>query len=357
MVATVRPETLEAGDIFFLYRPRVDTPEVHDRADVQRHYVVLAAKWPARIYRMLVVGRKKLPTLTIGQDPERRNWALTVRVSRNPDDIHRELAALEYDTKTRGRRFVPAAKPVGEGRYQLLRHRGHTELAYALELPKVPGPAQRELEIHEAGSFILAVRNPAIHTPGAPAAPERPAYPDHLRDKFGKRRWIDAEPALLDYENSEVLLIAAHADHVEEELGVHIDTEDEQVATAEVIHDLHLSSARERVTPLVTGEFPDHEESREQADEVHRLAPGEGPTRAGQIGGRAAMREAPSAAAMTRLLAGVELPKRRAELVEHAQQYAFRVDNPDEAIEVLRSLPDRLYANMAEIMSALGEVR
>jgi hypothetical protein len=191
------------------------------------------------------------------------------------------LAALEYETRTRGTRFVPAAKPVGEGRYKLLRHRGHTELAYVLELPKVPGPAQDELVILPEASFIVAVKNPEISTPGAPAARVPPAYPEHLRARFGGRRWIDAEPELLDHVNAELLLIAARTRDVETALGIDLEAEDEELATSEVLRELHVSSRPDRVTPLVTGEFPEEEESRDEADEVQRPGGDGAPVRAG----------------------------------------------------------------------------
>src|SRR5215510_5665217 len=166
MVTKARPiEKLEEGDIFFFYRPRIAVHEVHGRTDVQRFYMVLAAHWPLRIYRLFVVGRKKLPHLVEGQHPERRNWALAVFVSEDPEDVRRELSAYHYETTTRGRRFAAAAKPLGEGRYQLVRHRDHTEVAYALELPKHVGPAQHEFEIKDEASYIVAVKNPDISTP------------------------------------------------------------------------------------------------------------------------------------------------------------------------------------------------
>jgi hypothetical protein len=256
-------EKLEEGDIFLFYRPRIAAHEVHGWSDVQRFYMVLAAKWPLRIYRLFVIGRKKLPQLVKGrQHPDRRNWAVVVLVSDDPGDIRSELAVYEYETRTRGRRFVPAAKPLGEGRYQLVRHRDHTELVYALELPRPVGPAQREFEIRQEAGYIIAVKNPEISTPGTPSTKYPPAYPERLRRKFGRHRWIDVEPDLLDHENAQLLLLAAHSEEVEDELGVHIDTEDEELSTAEVCRELRVSCERNKVTPLLQGTFPEHEEEK-----------------------------------------------------------------------------------------------
>ena len=48
---------LEEGDLFFFYRARVGAEEVRGREDVQRLYMVLAAKRPKKIYRLFVIGR------------------------------------------------------------------------------------------------------------------------------------------------------------------------------------------------------------------------------------------------------------------------------------------------------------
>ena len=42
---------------------------------------------------------------------------------------------------------MAAASAAGEGKYSIVQHDNHTELAYILELPEVPGPTQREFEM------------------------------------------------------------------------------------------------------------------------------------------------------------------------------------------------------------------
>src|SRR5688500_16978926 len=78
-VATV----LERGDVFCLYRPRVETVEVGGRKDVQRFFMVLAADRDGRtLYRLFAIGRKQLPEIRPGEShPEERNWALCVRTT------------------------------------------------------------------------------------------------------------------------------------------------------------------------------------------------------------------------------------------------------------------------------------
>ena len=353
MIAKKDVQILEQGDVFFFYRPRAGAEEVRGREDVQRFYMVLAPERPKKVYRLFVVGRKKLPEPSEGaQHPGRRGWALNVLTTEDPQDLLRELAAVEYPTETRGERFVPAATPVGEGKYLLFKHKDHTELAYALELPKEPGPAQKEFDLQKEASYVVAVKNPDIAAPGFSSPKEPPAYPERLKRTFGKHRWINIEdPALLDYKNTQILLLGAHAPDVEEELGIHIDTEDQTLATAEVCRELRLRCDRERVKPLLTGEFP--EKAEERAKEVRRLSPEESPSK----GGKAAARHAPSAAAIAKLLGGIDLPKSWSAIVAYARQHADRIDNPEEAIELLRHLPDRRYETMADVEAGLHEAR
>lgn len=387
-MAATRIRTLEEGNIYFFYRPRVEQEEVRGRRDVQRFYMVLAPQRPKRVFRLFVLGRKKLPAVLHGvRHPERRNWALNVATSRDPADIRRALAAEEYSTETRGERFVGAAKPVGEGRYRLLQHEDHTEIAYALELPEEPGPAQEEFEVLKEASYIVSVKNPGVSTPGAPSAEAEPAYPDRLRERFGNLRWLDADdPELLDYENTQILMIGAHAgEEVEEELGIRLEPEKERLASADVFKELKVPLDRKLVTPLISGEFPAREEAPPEAStesttkaskgespdasmaaeeteapkarEVRRLSPEESPSARGKAGGRAAAARAPSAAALTKLLGGIDFPKSRAAIVAHAGKNRDRIENPDEALEVLGQLPDRTYESMADVASGLGEVR
>lgn len=363
----VATETIEEGDIFFFYRPRVEAEKVRGREDVQRFYMALAPKRPRR-YRLFLIGRKKLPEVIPGRShPERRNWAINVLTSERPDDLRRELLAVEYPTETRGERTVQAAKPVAEGRYKLVRHKDHTELAYALELPEEPGPAQEEFEIKAEGSFIVSIKNPAVAAPGLPAPSKPPEYTRELKERFGSRRWINVDdPTLLDYENTQLLLLGAHAEDVEEELGITIDQEHETLRSAEVCRELKLSCEREPVRPLVSGEFPAREKPAagaagrtkgQRTQEVRRLSPEESPTSRSKAGGRAANTRAPSASAVMKLLGGIDFPSSQSELFAYARLHRDRLEEPREALQVIGELPDREYRGMVDVAKALGEIR
>lgn len=149
---------IESGDIFFFYRPKIDTEEVHDIDDVQRFYMITCKdinvddenKNRNKNYRLFMLGSKKMPEIV------ERNWALNILTSSNLDKIHNELLIpAEYTTKTRGKRRLSPAQPAGEGKYSITRHDGHTELAYILEIPEIPGKTQLEFEIKRQAILYL----------------------------------------------------------------------------------------------------------------------------------------------------------------------------------------------------------
>jgi hypothetical protein len=245
-------DILERGNIYFLYRPRVGEEAPEGKEDLQRFFVVLQADAPRR-FRALVVGRKRLP------DPARheRHWAFVDRVGQRAEDIEDALEAETYETKTRGERELPAARPAGEGRYVIARHEDHTHLAYELELPHRPGNVQHELEIEPAASYVITVKNPEAGTPpGAGLRPrEKAAFPRELQNRFRGRRFADVDPPdFLDHEGAEIRLVGAHT-HPEEEMGLRIDAERETAATAEIFRELKVEREQHPFEPLLRGEW------------------------------------------------------------------------------------------------------
>jgi hypothetical protein len=247
---------LERGDIFFFYRPRVQ-PADHESQpkgldDIARSYIVLHPKGK-QLYRLLVLGRKRLPDVS----KHEKEWAFVDKVSRRPGEIEQDLQREEYATRTRGERVRPAARPAGEGVYALVRHDDHTHIAYALELPEKPGPVQKALQIKREASYVVSVKNPeAPSPPEAGLAPEKAAkYPRELEQKFHGRRFLPADPPeLLDYPGAQLLLIGASAE-VRGELGLDLDPERETERTAEIFRDLHLSKSQFTVDPLFKGKW------------------------------------------------------------------------------------------------------
>jgi hypothetical protein len=231
-------EVLERGDIFFFYRPRVRVEEVRDLSDVQRFLVVLRPDGAGR-YRRLIVGRKRLPD----PDAREREWAFVAQVADEPEAIREEVE--------------PDARPVGEGRYAIVDHEGHTHLAYALELPREIGDAQRQLNIRPEASYIVAVRNPEAPTaPGVGLQGSRRAeFPPELEERFRGRRFAPLHPpAFLDHEGAEIVLIGA-ATEASSELGIDLDTEAERLEDADIFHALHLAPDELPVEPLRSGKL------------------------------------------------------------------------------------------------------
>lgn len=247
-------ETLEKGNIYFLYRPRVEHEHPKGLEDVQRFYCVLSPHGEHR-YRLILIGHQQLP------DPaasgRARFWAFVSMVRDDPKQIADELGEYEYETKTRGHRHQPAARPAGEGIYQLVRHGDHTHLVYALELPDEPGKVQHDLGIHEQASYIITVKNPTKPSPAKAGLPKHDElkFPQTLQKKFADRRFVSVDtPEFLDHEGAELVLIAA-AEDVTAELGIELNPKHESRTRAKVLSDLRLRKSEHPIEPLVEGEW------------------------------------------------------------------------------------------------------
>jgi len=355
-----KSKTVEQGDIFFFYRPKVGTEEVSNIGDIQRFYMVTVPETKDRKYRLFVLGRKQLPEIIGGKSTsEERNWALNTLTTNNPDDIRKELIAVEYETETRGKRRMAAATPAGEGKYSIVKHDNHTELAYVLELPEIPGPTQKEFEINKEASYIVSVKNPDIQIPGFKAFEKRkPQYPERIKKEFGDRRWINVEdPELLNYENTQMLLIGARKKAVQEELGIDLNEEKETANTADLFRELKIRKDQVPLKSLLKGEFPGKEEHQPMAAEVKQLSREEAPGKGGKVGGKAAATRAPSAAAIAKILSGADFPKKKNDLIKYAETNKSKVEAAEEVIQVIKDLPDKTYNNMADVEKAVAEVR
>jgi hypothetical protein len=243
---------VEPGEILFFYRPRVGVDEVHSLDEVQRFFFVLEPERVQR-YRRLIVGRKRLP------DPRRheRTWAFVAEVADCPEALHDELVRKAYETRTRGVRIQPEARAVGEGRYAIVEHNGHSHLAYVLVLPPTPGEAQETFGIRREASYITAVRNPTSETPPGTGLPtrERPAFPSELMERFGGRRFVTLDdPRFLDHEGAEIILIG---DAVEgaDDLGIDIELQQFEFDPTEILRKLRLPPGQVRTDPLERGDL------------------------------------------------------------------------------------------------------
>ncbi|MDW0165808.1 MAG: DUF2795 domain-containing protein [Nitrososphaeraceae archaeon] len=353
-----KEKVIEHGDIFFFYRPKVGTEEVNNIEDVQRFYMVTSPD-NSNIHRVFLIGQKQLPQIIEGRpDSEERNWALNIVTSSHPDEIRKEFLPVEYKTQTRGTRRIGTALPAGEGKYSIVEHEGHSELAYILELPEIPGITQREFQIKKEASYIVSIKNPDIQAPGYNAfLKKKPVYPNSFKEKFGDRRWINVDDAsLLNYKNTQLLLIGARRKDVEEELGIEIDEEKESVRSAELFNDLKIRKEQVSLKPLLKGEFPRKNEVP-FAQEIKTLSNDESPGRGGKIGGKVAASLSVSAASIAKVLSGIKFPKNKDELIHYAEQHKDRIRKPVVVIETLKALDDTNFGNMADVQKAVGNIR
>ncbi|UFS72173.1 hypothetical protein LPW11_08260 [Geomonas sp. RF6] len=244
---------LERGNIYFLYRPKVEQKHPKGERDIERFFMVMSPEGK-KLYREIIIGRKALPKVHNGGD---RNWGFVKMVVRDPHDLVEEFKEARYETKTRGTREVGAARPAGEGVYAIVRHDDHTHLVYSLELPEKPREVQRELGIEDEASYILSIKNPEKPAPQQAGlrGDQKATYPYKLREGFQDRRFIDADPPdFLDYEGTEIMLIGA-AEDPSEELGIELDPEKETLSSADIFKDLKLSRKEHPVKPLLEGKW------------------------------------------------------------------------------------------------------
>jgi hypothetical protein len=246
-------ETVEEGDIFFLYRPKVNEDEPSDADDMQRFFVVLRPRG-GKTVRLMVAGRKHLPDVS-GHE---RVWGYVDLVAAEGQEIEKALREETYDTKTRGEQTAPAARPAGEGVYAIVLEDGRMHLAYALELPERPGKVQRAFNIAPKAAFALSVKNPEKGQPkNAGLSEDRKAdYPDRLQAVFRDRRFATEDVRLLDHEGAEFLLVGARRDP-QTAYGVSLAAEDEagDPDRADIFTKLRMAKSRHPVEPLLSGVF------------------------------------------------------------------------------------------------------
>src|SRR4030095_895912 len=197
---------LEQGDIFFFYRPKVRSEKVESIDDVRRFFLVLAPESSGKknLYRLLIIGKKSLPEIreTEARSSE-RYWARVGGIFNDPTLLTKELLSKEF-------REGDMARPAGEGKYAIVDHNKHTELAYVLELPKETGEAQKELGIEKEASYIITVINPKIpkREDYLPTTEEAPKYSESVLNDFSNdENFVPLSRNLkfIDYQNAQVI--------------------------------------------------------------------------------------------------------------------------------------------------------
>jgi hypothetical protein len=114
-------EILEQGDIYFFYRPKKAAEEVKGIEDVRRFFMVTAPEQnssnnKSRLYRLFVIGKKSLPGVRKTEArASKRYWARVGGIFKDANELTRELLSDEF-------RRGDAARPVGEGKYAIVKH-------------------------------------------------------------------------------------------------------------------------------------------------------------------------------------------------------------------------------------------
>jgi hypothetical protein len=259
-------EILEQGDIYFFYRPK-KTAEVKGIEDVRRFFMVTAPEKEnsnnnSQLFRLFVIGKKSLPEVrkTEARVSE-RYWARVGGIFKDANELTKELSSDEF-------RRGDAARPVGEGKYAIVKHhQNHTELAYILEMPKEPGEAQKELGIEKEASYIISVINPRKPAASSvadggkyPSTEEIPMYPEELLEEFGDDDTfvpLSRDTRFIDYQNAQILLTAAREgrDVIKRDIGIEIVEEDETQQSADIFNKLKVRKDQVPIRPLTEGKL------------------------------------------------------------------------------------------------------
>ncbi|KAL8735623.1 MAG: hypothetical protein Q9166_000792 [cf. Caloplaca sp. 2 TL-2023] len=224
---------LEKGLIYFFFRGRVGINEPSDVNDVARSYIILrplphGAKLgdgpvgDAGKNRMLALPKKVLPV-----SPKDRFMTFVEKTNTTIEDIKNSLSASDYMTKTAGSRHTPAAAPIGEGVYAITSTGRETHLAYILTIPSEIDEVQNGVGLRQRGSFVTSAKNPETSAPPGVSLPKGAEYPKEILDEFRGRGWMPLEPKLLDYENTQFLIIGHNDDALEKATVPQADDEKE----------------------------------------------------------------------------------------------------------------------------------
>ena len=221
--ATVEPKAreddvpssiLEKGIVYFFFRARVNITDPQDVTDIARSYIVLRplphgaalSDGPipeANNSRLIALPKKVLPLS--GKD---RFMAFVekskVSFTQLKDDF---MSASDYATKTQGTSHTPPVTPVAEGVYAITTTGRESHLVYMTTIPSSLGEVQKDIGLRDSGSFVVSAKNPKFPGPANASLDKSPEYPEDIMTEFRDLRWMPLQPKLLDYVNTQFLLI------------------------------------------------------------------------------------------------------------------------------------------------------
>ena len=258
-------QMLEHGDIYFFYRPKVGSERVKSINDVRRFFMVMAPEGrnqkqqkQKQLYRLFVIGKKSLPEIRKSEArASERYWARVGGIFQDTKELTKELLSDEF-------KQGDAARPVGEGKYAIVKHQTHAELAYILEIPNEPGQAQNELGIEKEATYVISVINPKIPVPaGYPSTEVPPKYPKEILLQLSETENfipLSRDTKLIDYQNAQIILIGAREGHdiIKKEIGIEIKYDKNQTAkssSADIFKKLKVHKEQVPIRPLTEGKL------------------------------------------------------------------------------------------------------
>ncbi|CAG8922151.1 unnamed protein product [Penicillium salamii] len=212
----VSSNILEKGFIYFFFRPRVDVEDPHSIGDVARSFFVLRPTPLGAEFdndqgpvdkgaqcRLMMLPKKKFPTSS-----KERDMGFVEKAGQSMQALQENfMAGKTYQTATMGERHTEEARPYAEGVYAITHTPRASHLAYVLTIPSELGALQEDFGLRERGSWLVQSKNPKFPGPPIGQLPQNPEFPETVLKKFGDLRWVPLEPELLEYPNSQFLMI------------------------------------------------------------------------------------------------------------------------------------------------------
>ncbi len=205
---------LEKGIVYFFFRPRVNVTDPQNVNDIARSYIVLrplphgAALSDGTIpsghnCRLIALPKKVLPVS--GKD---RFLVFVEKAKASFQELKDDfMSASDYATKSQGTSHTPPVTPVAEGVYAITSTGRESHLAYMTTIPSSLGEVQDDIGLRDSGSFIVSAKNPKYPSPANASIGQDPGYSEEIMTEFRDLRWMPLQPKLLDYVNTQFLLI------------------------------------------------------------------------------------------------------------------------------------------------------
>lgn len=211
-----QPQTLERGEVTFLYRPRVEHFDPEDLGDVQRLLMLLSPAGSS-YERLIVIGRKR-----VGRSKRRERFWGYVDLVLAQFDMHAALGAQVYGTRTRGLRHLPAARAFASGAYDVFSHGSHGHLHWTID-HETHDPVVADLTIEREADYLVTVANPDPAAWGLSELPDLQSelfdelelhvtiptpFPPRLQSRFGDRRFTQLDSTgWLDHPGAEIVFV------------------------------------------------------------------------------------------------------------------------------------------------------